>query len=123
MKEDLNPDLIDEIKKRINIVDDTINYNGFDMSKTHSQEEENERITKHNEGIIDLFKDHLDTNIIKNCFDCWKGVCFFAIDKDYDKGLIQEFPAWASKDIIWWLIKYGDKKFWNKITEEIENGN
>lgn len=121
MIQHLNSNLIIEIKKRVSKDIDwisSLDYHGLRMDKTHSQEEENKLITKHNEKVIDLFKDHLDSFIIKQSFDCWKGSCFFSIGKDYNTH-IKEFSGWCSEDIIYWLIKYGEKEFWKKIEESI----
>ena len=121
MSQYMNPDLMNEIKRRIS-KDlkwiSTNDYHGFRMNKTHSQDEENKLITTHNEKVIDLFKDHLESVLIKNCFDCWKGECFFAIDKNYNN-LIKSFGGWCSEDIIRWLIEYGKEQFWEKIQEDI----
>jgi hypothetical protein len=101
----LKDTLMGEISNRLNSSKLTtdladIPYAGFDMSKTHSQD--NEPITKHNENILKLFEDYLPKGIEKH-FDCWKGTCFFAKDKNYNEN-IEEFGGWGSKEIIKWLI-------------------
>ena len=85
-------------------------YIGFDMSKTHSQEEENERIIKHNKNIINKFDDVMNDHIV-GWFDCWKGTCFFGElnSDDLRRGAkpIKEFDGWSSRDILIWLINEG----------------
>ena len=83
-------------------------YLGFDMSKTHSQEEENNKIIIHNESIINKLSDFFgeDTKTICDYFDCWKGTCFFAPNKKFNDN-IKEFGGWTTKDILIWLIDEG----------------
>jgi hypothetical protein len=104
-------ELIDEIRKRIGKEnEDSMNYNGFDMSKTHDQEEENERIDKHNKEILNLFSDF---GIEKTRLDCWKGTMFIRdcyLEDEY------MFGGWTTEDIILFLINH-------KSINDIENKN
>jgi len=122
MNQSIDYKLINEIRKRISKDIDwvsSLDYHGFRMDKTHSQEEENELITRHNERVIDLFKDYIDSDIIKTCFDCWKGECFIALGKDHNR-LIKSFGGWCSEDIIYWLILNGTKESMKKAFDEID---
>lgn len=92
-------------------------YNGFDMSKTHSQEERNKEIDIHNKKFISQYKDKFfNIEFILKEFNCWKGICYLG-DKAHP---IAEFPAWTSEEIINWLIKFDNDLFKEnkEITEE-----
>jgi len=99
--------LMKVIEKRINwdknnYFDEDFNpiYIGFNMSKTHSQEETNEQITKDNIKVLNLFEDYLDVNFISKHFDFWKGTGWWDLN-----GLEEEsFGGETSKDILFWLI-------------------
>ena len=102
--------------------DSTSNYFGFDMSKTHSQEEYNRKTTLHNKKVLELFDDYLDNEQIEDFFDCWKGNCFLTIDKS-SKVIIKDFPGWTTEDIIEWLIKNPigknkEEEIYRKISKE-----
>jgi len=104
--------MLEEIRKRIGKKKDwknTFDYNGFDMSKTHSQEETNKSIDEHNKSILELFADSLDVNETMKHLDCWKGGMIW--DGDYDL-----FAGWTSEDIIYWIIT-------KDMEEEVDNEN
>jgi len=83
------------------------NYIGFRMDKTHSQEETNKEITRHNKEILEKFSD-LDINIekVKRWLDCWKGIVFFSPTGEFNDN-IKEFGGWESDDILYWILTEG----------------
>jgi hypothetical protein len=93
-----------------NLQKNDMNYVGFDMSKTHSQN--NDPITEHNEKILRLFGDYLPLGI-ENYFDCWKGTCFFAPNKSFNEN-IEQFGGMSTFKILEWLIVHSKEyvNFW-----------
>lgn len=106
--------LINEIRSRLGysgeLPDDLsdFKYLGFDMHKTTTEDKD---IENHNNEIIDLFKEYLPVELIKEHFDCWKGSCFLVKEEKYnpyewkslDK-IIIDFAGWTTEEIIHWLI-------------------
>jgi len=105
---------------------DTRDYYGFDMSKTHSQEEANKEIDKHNQNVLKLFLSESDTNKVMEYFDCWKGIMYFTNDKEDkydDKSRIIDFPGETTENILLWILNEGRLVWdggWIKIQEESE---
>lgn len=90
-------------------------YEGFDMSKTHDQEETNKEITEHNKNFLLKNKSYFNNlEFFLNNFDCWKGVCFLGRRSNP----IQEFSGWTSLDILNWLIQFDKDNFSENKNEE-----
>lgn len=107
-----------EIKKRIGDIDSktTMDYFGFNMGKTHSQEKTNEGITEYNIEVLKRFEDYLDVDYISQHLDCWKGTMYWEEnlnDKHYD----DIFGGWTTAQIILWLIENHSKKKQEPIRE------
>lgn len=104
--------LKEEINKRIGIEGNPLQYEGFNMGKTHDQD--NVQIDKHNEKILQKFSNLIDTKDMHSMLDFWKGTGFFSPTREFNDA-IKEFGGWTTHNILYWILTTGNylRTKWN----------